>query len=444
MSPRIALAGPALLLASLISTSSAQVTLRTNAAEPPAPAPGTPAACSRAAIDWQRAQTAPALAEYRKATDANRADLMAKYQAVLASATAQSREKSRECAAAFTVDGIASSHLMDLITLYGQIGDTANVRRATERLLTAPDLPPRARAQALVLGMNQEAARQSNYFGILDGAEQFIAKIDQLPDSLADIKLTAHQQMLGRYEYLNVADGLRSHALAVIALAKTLEKPFLAIGGYGSLARSYADKLMPDSALAILDAAEKELGATAADRFKDFRHRYALIGTKAEPISAEWWINTDAKTVISPAPGRVTLIEFTAHWCGPCKNSYPGISGLAEKFKGKAFDGVMVTSLYGYIGTRQNLTPAQEIEADKVYFGTEHALPFPVAINPPPVRVAGGPYTQPKPDTDYRVGGIPQIIIVDKRGIIRQIVTGWDQGNTARFSKLIEGLLAEQ
>jgi thiol-disulfide isomerase/thioredoxin len=436
------LAGPALLLASLIGTSSAQVTPRANAAESPAPAAGTPAACSRAAIGWQRAHTAPALADYRKATDANRADLMAKYQAALASATAQSREMSRACAAAFTVDGIASNQLMDLITLYGQIGDTANVRRATERLLTASDLPPRARAQALVLGMQQEIATQSNYFGILEGAERYIAKIDALPDSLADIKLTAHQNMLGRYEYLDVADGLRHHALAVIALAKQLDKPFLAIGGYSSLARSYADKLMPDSALAILEAAEQELGATAADRFKDFRSRYALIGSPAQVISAEWWINTPDSTVVTPRPGRVTLIEFTAHWCGPCKNSYPGISGLAERFKGRAFDGVLVTSLYGYIGTKQGLTPAQEIAEDRIYFGTEHALPFPVAINPA-VKPVAGVYAQPKPDTDYRVGGIPQIILVDKRGVIRQIVTGWDQGNTARFTAYIERLLAE-
>lgn len=410
---------------------------------PTTPAPGTPAACTKAANDWRSAQVAPALAEYRKATDSTRAGLMAKYQAALAAASAGSQQMAAQCAAGFSVTTIPSGQLTQLITLYGVAGDTLNARLATERLLTATDLPPRARAEALVLGMNQAAAKQSNYFGILQGAESFIAQIDQLPDSLADIKLTAHQRMLGQYEYLDVADGLRSHALAVIALAKQLDKPFLAIGGYSSLARSYADKLMPDSALAILDAAEKELGATAADRFKDFRHRYALIGTRAQPISAEWWINTDAKTVVTPKPGRVTLIEFTAHWCGPCKNSYPGISGLAEKFKGKAFDGVMVTSLYGYLGTQRNLTPAQEIEADKVYFGKEHALPFPVAINPPPVRVAGGPYTQPKPDTDYRVGGIPQIIIVDKRGIIRQIVTGWDQGNTERFSRLIEGLLAE-
>ena len=92
----------------------------------------------------------------------------------------------------------------------------------------------------------------------------------------------------------------------------------------------------------------------------------------------------------------------------------------------------------------KNLSPEQEVAADREYFGTEHSLPFPVAINE---QIKPDPklgYRQPKPDTDYRVGGIPQIMIVDKRGIIRQIVTGWDQGNTARFSKYIEMLLAER
>ncbi len=49
---------------------------------------------------------------------------------------------------------------------------------------------------------------------------------------------------------------------------------------------------------------------------------------------------------------------------------------------------------------------------------------------------------QQQPDTDYRVGDIPQIIIVDKQGVTRQIVTGWDQGNTERFTNLIKRLLA--
>ncbi|MES1259147.1 MAG: hypothetical protein ABUL71_01035, partial [Gemmatimonadota bacterium] len=71
-------------------------------------------------------------------------------------------------------------------------------------------------------------------------------------------------------------------------------------------------------------------------------------------------------------------------------------------------------------------------------------LAFPVAINPQVKPVAGQPFVQPQADRDYHVGGIPQIMIIDKKGIIRQIVTGWDQGNIDRFSKLIDQLLAEK
>ena len=262
--------------------------------------------------------------------------------------------------------------------------------------------------------------------------------------SLADIKLQAHQSMLGRYQYLDVAEGLFQHANAVIALARKLNRPQEMISGYSSLARSFADRLNPDSALKILNAGEKEIGATATTSFKDFRNRYALIGAPAAKISAEWWINPDATGVVAPAPGKVTLVEFTAHWCGPCKNSYPGLRALSERLKGKPFTGFMVTQLYGYIGTQRNLTPEQEIAADREYFGKEHALPFPVGINSPVKQVTGQPYMQPKPDMDYRVGGIPQIMIIDKRGVIRQIVTGWDQGNTERFSKYIDQLISEK
>lgn len=278
---------------------------------------------------------------------------------------------------------------------------------------------------------------------MLDEAERIAAKIDQLPDSLNDIKLQAHQEMLGRYEYLDVAAGLEKHALAMLALGRAMKTPYALITGYSSLARSFADRLHPDSAMRILDAGEKEIGATAAQSFADFRHRYELIGKRAPVIEATWWINTDAAKVVTPAEGKVTLIEFTAHWCGPCKNSYPGLRSLTERLKGKAFTGVMVTQLYGYLGTQRNLNEVQEVAADKEYFGKEHQVPFPVAINSA-AKQTGNNFAQPKPDTDYRVGGIPQIMIVDKHGIIRQIVTGWDQGNTERFSKFIDQLLAEK
>lgn len=448
MSPRAALAA---LIGSVAvgfapTSGSSQSTSMSGGPPVPRAAPvqlSPPAACTKTSNDWRNAQMAPALAEYRKATDSNRTELMNKYVAVMNGSAAGAQKAAADCAAQFSVESIPLAQLADLITLYNSARDTSGMRRATERLLSVKDLPPRAHGQALLVAMNQASTKDPSFFGIIPAAEKYVAQIDQLPDSLDDIKLLAHRSMLGRYEYLDVAEGLRTHATAVIVLARKTHQSSDMISGYSSLARSFADQLDPDSALKILDAGEKEIGSAATERFNDFRNRYALIGTPAARVSATWWINPDAKEVIAPTPGRVTLIEFTAHWCGPCKNSYPGLRGLAERFKGKPFDGFMVTSLYGYLGAQPNLSPEQEVAADRDYFGKEHALPFPVAINPPAKPVTGQ-YLQPKPDTDYRVGGIPQIMIIDKKGIIRQIVTGWDQGNTERFSKLIEKLITEK
>ncbi|MES1259146.1 MAG: TlpA disulfide reductase family protein [Gemmatimonadota bacterium] len=402
-----------------------------------------PATCLKAAKDGLSAQivaTRITKANAPAVTDAEILDrnLMASRVALRAA-----EKLAKDCAATFNLSTIAPVQLVDLIPLYDYARDTVSSRLAYERMLSV-ELPVRARGNALRFAVSREVSAANGLFGIVDAAERYVALIDQLPDSLADLKLAAHRGMLGYYEYKDVAEGMRAHGTALIALARQLNKPADVLFGYGELARSYADRLQPDSALRILDAAEKELGAPAVEKFADFRHRYALIGTRAPKIAAQWWVNSDSTRVVSPAPGKVTLIEFTAHWCGPCKNSYPGLNGLAERLKGKDFQGVIVTQLYGYLGVRRSLTPDQEVAADREYYGKENGLAFPVAINPQVKPDAEGRSVAPQPDLAYRVQGIPQIVIIDKHGIIRQIVTGWDQGNIDRFTAFIEQLLAEK
>ena len=410
----------------------------------PVVAAKTPGECTKALNDWRTEQITPLMNAYRTATPENREKAVAAYTAAFRSLSSETTRAAGVCAARFDVKTIPSAQLSELVELYALAADTAGRRRVTERMLSATDLPPRQKAEALVLEMRQEISRQTGYFGILESAERVADRIDALPDSLADIKLRAHQSLLGQYEYLDVNEGLRKHATATIELGRRLKMPQATVGGFESLARSAADRLQPDSALAILAAAEKEIGSELANKaFADFRNRYALIGTKAAPIEGQWWLNmTGTPSTVMPNDGKVRLIEFTAHWCAPCKNSYPGLRSIAERFSGKGFEGVLVTSLYGYIGAQKALTPEQEVEADRAYYGKEHELPFRVAVNPPP-KPQPGKFMQPKADEDYRVGGIPQIVIIDRRGVIRQIVIGWDQGNTKRIGDLIERLLKE-
>src|SRR3990170_860475 len=144
--------------------------------------------------------------------------------AAMNAASAGAQKMAADCAAQFSVASVPGAQLMDLIALYNAARDTANSRLATERVMTEKNLPPRVRGQALLLAMSQEATRNPSYFGIIDGAERYVAQIDALPDSLDDLKLQAHQSMLGRYEYLDVAEGLHTHSMAVITLARKLHR----------------------------------------------------------------------------------------------------------------------------------------------------------------------------------------------------------------------------
>ena len=262
------------------------------------------------------------------------------------SVTAEAMRSAKQCAVKFDVAGTPAVQLVDLVRLYAFVGDTIDRRRALDRVLTVRDLPPRQHGQALILALGAEISAAGDHFGMIDGAERVVAQIDALPDSLSDLKLAAHSTMLGQYEYLDVDLGLRKHATDVIDIARRMQRSDAMIAGFVSLARASADLLHPDSALMILDNAERELGKDkVAERFGDFRQRYALIGTKAAAISGKWWLNTDGSTTaVHPGDGKVRLVEFTAHWCGPCKNSYPGVRSLAERFRGMPFEGVMVTS----------------------------------------------------------------------------------------------------
>jgi hypothetical protein len=47
-------------------------------------------------------------------------------------------------------------------------------------------------------------------------------------------------------------------------------------------------------------------------------------------------------------------------------------------------------------------------------------------------------------DTSYKVGGIPQLHLIDKQGRIRLIMIGYDDANEPKLADVIRKLLAEK
>jgi thiol-disulfide isomerase/thioredoxin len=143
----------------------------------------------------------------------------------------------------------------------------------------------------------------------------------------------------------------------------------------------------------------------------------------------------------------VTLLEFTAHWCGPCKESYPGVKRMLAKYGSRGFRVVMATELYGYFGADRPLTAEVEFERDREYWAHE-GMAVPIAVGDArsiPVRGPDGNYaiTRNPNDAAYEVGAIPQIHLIDKQGRIRLIMVGYDDANEKSLAALIEKLLKD-
>jgi thiol-disulfide isomerase/thioredoxin len=361
----------------------------------------------------------------------------------------------QKCAAQFNVATHPDAGLADLIALYGEAAQPALAKAALDRALASKTMAPAVRGnvltQAVLTGLREPKSPERNA-----RLEAYVDELDRLEGDPLDAKISAHARMNGYYRGDDIDDGIIKHSTWLIERAKAFTPEqrtkygSTIISAHINMAEAVAGRGDNPKAMALLKAAKDGWSDIKnADRMIDpVIERYALVGTKAAPIAAPRWLNAPANTTIA-MPGAVTLLEFTAHWCGPCKESYPGVKRLLAKYGKQGFRVVLATELYGYFATERGLTPEAEFEKDREYWSHE-GLNVPVAVvdqRPAPVRSADGNYVMPPPNPNeaaYKVGGIPQIQIIDKQGRIRLIMVGYDDVNEASLSKLIEALLKEK
>jgi thiol-disulfide isomerase/thioredoxin len=121
---------------------------------------------------------------------------------------------------------------------------------------------------------------------------------------------------------------------------------------------------------------------------------------------------------IGAQAGHVRVVDFWATWCEPCKESMPVLDGLAREL------GPRGLSVYGV-----------SIDEDRAQIGDFLArapVSFPILWDQGGARVA-------RLDVRY----MPVTLLVDRRGVIRHVHQGWDEGKARQQRKEIEALLAE-
>ena len=145
------------------------------------------------------------------------------------------------------------------------------------------------------------------------------------------------------------------------------------------------------------------------------------IGDKAPQLNVAKWVKGSPQTI---GNGNVTVVEFWATWCGPCKQAIPHLTDLAHKFKGKVnFIGVSVWE-------REPKDYKIKVPAFVKEFGPK--MDYNVATEGPNAFMANH-WMKAAGE-----GGIPTAFLIDKAGKIAWIGHPMDE----EFSKVIDRVLS--
>lgn len=339
----------------------------------------------------------------------------------------------RECVAPFNIATIPLEQLASLVTAYVDSQQPELAKKALARGLGDSSLSVAQRGNFLALAVRMNwAANKLERYAI---AEKYVDQLDALGDEALEHKMAAHSWMNGVYRGDDIDSGIIEHSNWLIEKGRTLSpeqrKKYggSIVSAYINLAEAVAGQGDNPRAIDILKAAKTDW-PDLGSRVDGTLGRYLTVGADAPPVVADRWLNRESAVPLD-LTGKVTLLQFTAHWCGPCKESYPGMKRLEKRFAKQPFQVVFYTQLYGYFGTETNLTPEQEIARDRKYFA-DYGFTVPVAIGTNSVEDA------------YKVGGIPQINVIDKLGKIRLVMVGYDDANEEKLAAFIKSLLAEK
>jgi len=124
----------------------------------------------------------------------------------------------------------------------------------------------------------------------------------------------------------------------------------------------------------------------------------------------------DALTLES-LKGRVVFVDFWASWCAPCKRSFPWMNDLQRKYGDKGFTVVAIN--------------VDKRRADAERFLAQVPAAFAVVYDP-----------EGKVPAAYGVKGMPSSYLIDARGNVVQVESGFNDDHAAAIEERIRTLIA--
>jgi thiol-disulfide isomerase/thioredoxin len=188
-----------------------------------------------------------------------------------------------------------------------------------------------------------------------------------------------------------------------------------------------ADVVRAVSSLSVGDAVEiafvhagKEQSARvtlAAFPAPDDMLRMDLVGASARELKNTQGVSGSFPASVAAMRGHVVLLDFWATWCMPCRVVIPKLGDLQSRFGAQGLNVVGLST-----------EDAQDVATFAQRIGMRYAV---------------GVDKNAETTRSYGVASLPTLVVIDKRGVVRDVSVGYDPSEDARLENTVKTLLAE-
>jgi thiol-disulfide isomerase/thioredoxin len=155
----------------------------------------------------------------------------------------------------------------------------------------------------------------------------------------------------------------------------------------------------------------------AAFPSQDDMMRMDLVGAFAPTWKDVEVVSGAFPATVGALRGRVVLLDFWATWCAPCRVVVPKLDALQARY------GAQGLSVLG-VSTEETQDVAQ--------FAQRMTMRYGVGVDKHSTTTRA-----------YGVVSLPTLVVIDKRGVVRDVSVGYDPASDARLDATVRSLLAE-